>query len=225
MIAYFPEVHSANFHENHWSAPAGIATLQDMNQSRNASDSKRSAFVLSDAELQNLFLAALDERERAILELLGLSGLRIGEVCQLEIARVDLVGRTVTVLGKGGKERIVPIGAGTAALLGRIIGRRRRGYVFEGKKGAPHLSVRMAQYLVRQAGERIQFQQKAPTLRYLNPHTLRHTAARRMKARGFDWEAIARILGHEDVFKTVTMYGTLTFKEIQEQADAKLFKM
>lgn len=201
------------------------AILHSMNQSRNTSGAARSAFVLSDAQLRDLILHALDMRERIILELMGLSALRLAEVCTLEIARVDTAARTVQVVGKGGKVRTIPIAAGTADKLKQWIGKRTRGYVFPGKKGAPHLSQRMVQYMVRQAGARIDFKQKAPTLRYLNPHTLRHTAARRMKAQGFDYEAIARMLGHADVAKVITLYGTLTFKEIQEKADSTLFRL
>lgn len=196
-----------------------------MNKIRNTSVSERSAFTLSDEEANALLSNALDVRERIILDLMVLSGLRLAEVCALEIARVDLAGRSVQVIGKGAKVRTVPIGHSTAAHLRAFIGKRSRGYVFPGRKGAPHISARMVQYMVEQAGERIAFKQKAPTLTYLNPHTLRHTAARRMKARGFDYEEIARILGHNDIAKVVMMYGTKSFKEIQEKADTNLFKL
>jgi len=201
------------------------AILYVMNKSRNEPGPGRSAFVLSDEQLRDLLMHALDTRERIILELMGLSALRLSEVCTLEIARVDVAGRTVQVIGKGDKLRTIAIAAGTADKLKVIIGKRRRGYVFDGRKGAPHISERMVQYMVQQAGERIQFAQKAPTLKHLNPHTLRHTAARRMKARGFDYEEIARFLGHNDVARAVMMYGTKTFKEIQEKADSNLFKL
>lgn len=207
----------------HSSAP-GNAILLHMNKSRNEAGPGRSAFVLSDDEFRNLLNHALDNRDRIILELMGFSALRLAEVCTLEIARVDVAGRTVQVIGKGNKVRTIPIAGGTADKLRVHIGKRRRGYVFEGRKGAPHISERMVQYMVQQAGERIDFAQKAPTLKYLNPHTLRHTAARRMKARGFDYEEIARILGHNDVARAVMLYGTKSFKEIQEKADTNLFK-
>lgn len=225
MIALCVPVRVPQFGKFPWDPQPGYANLISMNKLRNESGPGRSAFVLSDEELRDLIGHALDMRERIILELMGLSALRLAEVCTLEIARVDVAGRTVQVMGKGDKLRTIPISGGTADKLRVHIGKRRRGYVFEGGKGAPHISVRMVQYMVEKAGERINFKQKAPTLTYLNPHTLRHTAARRMKARGFDYEEIARILGHNDVARAVMLYGTKTFKEIQEKADTNLFKL
>lgn len=208
-----------------WSSWPGDAIFHGMHQSRNTSPTSRSAFPLSDSELQDLILHALDIRERIIIELMGMSGLRVAEVCTLEIARLDLDKRTAQVVGKGEKVRTIPLSPATAALLRKFIGKRTRGYVFPGQKDAPHLTVRAVQFMLMHAGERIGFKQKSPTLKHLNPHTLRHTAARRMKAAGFDYEEIARILGHDDIAKTVMMYGTKTFKEIQEKADEKLFKL
>ncbi len=165
-----------------WSAAAEFDIFHGMNQSRSADAVSRSAFPLSDSELGALLLHALDVRERIILELMALSGLRLAEVCTLEIARVDVKGRTVQVVGKGDKVRTIPISGGTADKLRLFIGRRLRGYVFPGQNGRPHITVRAVQYMIAAAGARVGFKQKAPTLTQLNPHTLRHTAARRMKA-------------------------------------------
>lgn len=225
MIALCVPIDVPEIREFPWIDPPGNASLYAMNKSRNTDSTERSAFPLSDEQLRDLLDHALDTRDRIILELMALSGLRLAEVSTLEIARVDIRGRTVQVIGKGAKVRTIPISGGTADKLRVFIGKRSRGYVFPGRKGAPHISVRMVQYMVEQAGERIHFAQKAPTLTHLNPHTLRHTAARRMKARGFDYEEIARILGHNDIAKVVMMYGTKTFKEIQEKADTNLFKL
>ncbi len=225
MIGHGCAIPLPKFAEFLWIDPLRDVSLCTMNKLRNEPGPGRSAFVLSDEELRDLLNHALDVRERIILDLMGLSALRLSEVCTLEIARVDVTGRTVQVIGKGDKLRTIAIAGGTADKLRVVIGKRRRGYVFEGRKGAPHISERMVQYMVQQAGQRIGFAQKAPTLKHLNPHTLRHTAARRMKARGFDYEEIARFLGHNDVARAVMLYGTKTFKEIQEKADAHLFKL
>jgi integrase/recombinase XerC len=225
MIVALVEPLSPEIIEFPWSSAPGDAIFHSMHQSRNTSPTTRSAFPLSDAELGALILSALDERERIIIELMGMSGLRVAEICTLEIARLDLVKRTAQVVGKGDKVRTVPLAPATAAKLKVFIGKRTRGYVFPGQKGLPHLSVRTVQYMVSHAGDRIGFKQKSPTLKHLNPHTFRHTAARRMKAAGFDYEEIARMLGHDDIAKTVMMYGTKTFKEIQDKAEATLFKL
>jgi integrase/recombinase XerC len=225
MIALVESLNEPGIDEFRHSMRPIDVKLRVMNKSRNAALPERSSFVLSDEQLRDLLSHALDTRERIILELMGLSALRLAEVCTLEIARVDVKGRTVQVVGKGNKVRTIPISGGTADKLRIFLGKRTRGYVFPGRKGALHISERMVQYMVQQAGERIGFAQKAPTLKHLNPHTLRHTAARRMKARGFDYEDIARILGHNDVARAVMLYGTKTFKEIQDKADTNLFTL
>ncbi len=225
MIAYVDPIPLPEIAEIPWSSAEEFDIFHGMNNSRNASPTSRSAFPLSDSELGELILHALDTRERIIIELMGMSGLRVAEVCTLEIARLDLKERTAKIVGKGGKVRAVPLSPQTVAKLRAFIGRRLRGYVFPGQKDTPHLTVRAVQYMLAAAGERIGFKQKSPTLKHLNPHTLRHTAARRMKAAGFDYEEIARVLGHEDIAKVVMLYGTKTYKEIQDKANATLFKI
>jgi integrase/recombinase XerC len=78
--------------------------------------------VLSSGEIGSLLdgpgTSAIDQQDRAVLELLYAAGLRVSELCGLDRRGVDLAGRTVTVLGKGGKERRVPIHDRAAAALG-----------------------------------------------------------------------------------------------------------
>jgi len=177
--------------------------------------------------VNDLLLHELDLRNRIILELLIYCGLRRNELATLEIARLDIDNRQFSVVGKGYHGRVkvrnVPLPTFTADKLKKWIGRRATGYVFPGRDG-PHLSHHAIQDIVAAAGRRIEFRQECPGLKYLNCHTLRHTFARRMKNAGFDFEDMALMLGHENIFKTVTMYGTKTFKEVKREVEARMFQ-
>lgn len=189
--------------------------------------SQRSQYTLSEKQINDLLLHELEIRNRIILELFLYCGLRRMEVRTLEIARIDFDQGQFSIVGKGYHGRVkvrnVPLPTFTADKLKKWIGKRKTGYVFPGRDG-PHLSDRAIQDIVAAAGRRIDFKQTCPGLKYLNPHTLRHTFARRMKNAGFDYEDMALLLGHENIFKTVSMYGTKTFAEVKRETQARLFQ-
>jgi len=190
-------------------------------QSGSVSPSRPSEFVLSDDQIREILLHETDVRNRLILELFVFQGLRLNECATLEIARLDFKGSTFQVLGKGGVMRTLPMLPSTADKLRRVIGRRRHGYVFEGRDG-PHLTPHSIGDVVRAAGKRINFRQQCPTRAHLNPHMLRHTFAHRAKRLGLDYEEISRLLGHNNVYRTVLMYGRKSFGEIAENFQKKM---
>ncbi len=187
--------------------------------------SPRSQYVLSDTQLNDLLLHTVNIRDRILLELMAFCGLRLMEAASLEIARIDFTKKIIQVVGKGKKIRNLPAPAFLLDKIRKFIGRRVQGYVFPSTHGNPHLTDRAVQQIVRAAGDRVEFKQSCPGLTHLNPHTLRHTAARRMKAAGFDYEEIARMLGHNSIAKVVMLYGTKTFEEVQRKADDSLFSL
>ncbi len=170
---------------------------------------------LSEREIDALIGAAPDDtplgrRDRAILELFYASGLRLSELCGLDVDDVNLAAKMVRVLGKGGKERIVPFNTSTAkairtylkdreALLenggkagrqnGRMAGRRPSNPLFVNFRGG-RLTVRSVDRLVR----RWAAASAAPT--GISPHALRHSFATHLLQRGADLRAIQELLGH-----------------------------
>lgn len=142
---------------------------------------------------------ALGARDRAMLELLYGSGLRLRELVGLTLDRVDLDAGVVKVVGKGNKERIVPIGRQAAAALGRCLSDRgpARGdetHVFLTRTGRP-LSAsgaqdRVVRHLLRATG------------RKLGPHALRHTFATHLLDAGADLNAVKEMLGHASLSTT-----------------------
>lgn len=135
-------------------------------------------------------------RDRAMLELLYAAGLRIAELVGLDLEDIDLTHGVVRVLGKGDKERVVPIGrAARAALddyleIGRpaLVGPDRVSAVFLNARGN-RLSRQSCWGIVRRAGTRV-------GLRNLAPHVLRHSCATHLVERGADLRVVQELLGH-----------------------------
>ena len=150
----------------------------------------------------------LGRRDRAILELFYASGLRLGELGGLDLEDVNLSSRLVRVLGKGGKERIVPFNRSAAAALRTYLGdrgaivagasqqqpvrRRRRPpaeALFVNYRGG-RLSTRSIDRLVRR------YVAATSQRTGISPHALRHSFATHLLERGADLRAIQELLGH-----------------------------
>jgi integrase/recombinase XerC len=137
------------------------------------------------------------DRDRAVLELLYASGLRVSELAGLDLDDVDLGQRTVRVLGKGTKERVVPFGARAATALDTYLGQRGHGAgpLFVGRRGR-RLGVRSIFDVVRR-------QARATGItRRVTPHTLRHSFATHLLDRGADLRMIQELLGHSRLSTT-----------------------
>jgi integrase/recombinase XerC len=137
------------------------------------------------------------ERDVAILEMLYATGLRVSELAGLDLESVDRDARTVRVLGKGRKERIVPYGVAAARALEAYLGRRatRSGPVFTRVRGG-RLGVRSIRAVVGRAAA------AAGVTRRVTPHTLRHTFATHLLDAGADLRVIQELLGHSRLSTT-----------------------
>ncbi len=142
-------------------------------------------------------------RDRAILEVLYGSGLRVSELVELLRTGVDLDERMLLVFGKGSKERIVPLGGPAARTLERYLRIVRpgldrgqtRGRVFLNARGRP-LSRQTVWSLVRTAAQAVGIERK------VSPHTLRHSFATHLLEGGADLAAVQELLGHADITTT-----------------------
>ena len=136
-------------------------------------------------------------RALAILELLYASGLRVSELSGLDADALDRTDRTVRVLGKGRKERIVPYGDQAARALEAWLAQRGEGAgpLFTGARGR-RLGVRSIHAIVRRAAR------AAGITRRVSPHTLRHTFATHLLDRGADLRMIQELLGHSRLSTT-----------------------
>lgn len=166
--------------------------------------------------------SARDLRDRAMLELLYGAGLRVSELVGLDIDDVDVEDRMVRCLGKGDKERIVPIGAPAAAAVRRYVRGGRRDLV-SARKPTPalflnasggRLSRQSAWKCVKRYGAAVD-----PEARVF-PHALRHSFATHLVARGADVRVVQEALGHARLHTTqvYTLVSREKLKDVYEDA-------
>lgn len=164
--------------------------------------------VLSRAEMERMLAApkvdtARGQRDKAMLELMYAAGLRASEICSLTLDDLQLDLGVVRPRGKGGKERVVPIGELAREALGRYVddGRRvlLRGYmsdaVFIGYRGRALSRVGLFTIVRRYAAA-------AGIPRAISPHKLRHAFATHLLQGGADLRAVQEMLGHADISTT-----------------------
>ena len=147
--------------------------------------------------------AALGLRDRAMLELLYACGLRVSELVNLTIEQLDLTQGVVRLMGKGSKERLVPLGEEAADWLEQYIHRSRPQLV--GETGAKPLFVtRRGGGMTRQAfWYRLRhYALKSGINKHLSPHTLRHAFATHLLNHGADLRVVQMLLGHSDLSTT-----------------------
>ena len=155
---------------------------------------------------------ALGLRDRAIMELLYSSGLRLAELVSLDLPALDLADRTVRVTGKGRKTRIVPVGAKAVTALRAWISERAgvakpdELAVFVGRNGrrlgARNIQLRLARLGLRQG---------LPAK--LHPHLFRHSFATHLLESSQDLRGVQELLGHADI-STTQVYTHLDFQHL-----------
>ena len=142
-------------------------------------------------------------RDRAILELLYGSGLRVSELVSLKSEQIDWTDNFLRITGKGGKGRFVPLGeasrASLRAYLARarplLLGKKRSAFVFLSRRGTGLTRERIRQILVERA-------EKAGLRERVFPHLLRHSFATHLLENGADLRVIQELLGHADLTTT-----------------------
>lgn len=151
-------------------------------------------------------------RDAAVLELIYSAGLRISEVCALRVEQVDLTGRTLRVVGKGRKERVVPFGEPALAALEaywRAARHTQRPHdpVFQSRPDGPLrptlIQSRLKRYLATAGLD--------PAL---TPHKLRHSFATHLLEDGADLRSVQELLGHKNL-KTTEVYTHVTVERLK----------
>ncbi len=157
-------------------------------------------------------------RDRAVLEVLYGGGLRVSELCGMDLGDWDASANTVRVLGKGQKERIVPIGSqAKAALLDYL---RLRGDLLKGEAcPALFLNTRGERLMPRSVRDLIDKRVLECALsRHIHPHALRHSFATHLLDGGADLRSIQEMLGHASL-STTQRYTEVSFSRLQEVYD------
>jgi len=157
---------------------------------------------------------ALGRRDRAILELLYATGVRVGELVGLDLATLDLDNMLVRVLGKGGKERIVPFGELAAEALKVYAGDRRALVRLGAGTDALFLNARGGRLTARSVRRLLdRYLRDAALSASLSPHSLRHAFATHLLERGCDLRSIQELLGHQSL-STTQKYTNLSTERL-----------
>ncbi|MDE6161015.1 MAG: tyrosine-type recombinase/integrase, partial [Muribaculaceae bacterium] len=157
------------------------------------------------------------QRNRTIIELLFSCGLRVSELIDLEISRLNLELGYLTVTGKGSKERLVPVSPSATAELTDWLAEREtypvknghENYVFLNRSGR-HMTRVMVFYIVRDLAE------AAGIRKEISPHTLRHSFATALLEGGANLRAIQQMLGHESI-ATTEIYLHLDNRRLRDE--------
>ncbi|MGB5548839.1 MAG: tyrosine recombinase XerC, partial [Polyangiales bacterium] len=163
----------------------------------------------------------LKARDQALLETLYATGVRVGELAGMNIEHCDLSESSVRVLGKGGKERIVPLGRSAVEAIQDYLP-ARRGLQLKAKDGDPdalwlsrtgrRLTVRQVQNIVRRHGT------LGAGRSDLHPHAMRHTCATHLLDAGADLRSIQELLGHSSL-STTQKYTHVSVDRLMEVYD------
>lgn len=159
---------------------------------------------------------AYESRDRAILELLYSCGLRVSELVGINLQELDLDSMGVKVLGKGNKERLVPLGSRAAEAIKTYLPQRldlkpKDDYLFVNSRGG-RLSVRSIDRIIKK------YAAIAGIPKNISPHVLRHTFATHLLGGGADLRAIQEMLGHQSL-STTQRYTHTSIEKLMEIYD------
>ena len=160
-----------------------------------------------------------DLRDRAALELLYATGIRVGELCGLDVDDVDRGRRVVRVLGKGNKERSVPYGGPADAAIGAWLERGRPAWTRPGSGPALLLGTRGGRVDPRTIRAVVHRRLAAvPGAPDLGPHGLRHSAATHLLEGGADLRSVQELLGHATL-ATTQIYTHVSVERLRTSYD------
>lgn len=183
-------------------------------------DKKLPNFMYPDEILELLQIpdvkTVLGNRDRAILEVLYASGMRVSELVNLDLDSLDLTSGTALVFGKGKKERYVPLGVYSVKAVenylqesrSKLIQREQEKALFLNKFGN-RLTDRSVRRIVDKNVSRLSFSKK------ISPHTLRHTFATHLLNNGADLRTVQELLGHVNI-STTQIYTHVTRERLQD---------
>ncbi|MEV7973006.1 tyrosine recombinase XerC [Cellulomonas sp. NPDC089187] len=141
-------------------------------------------------------------RDWAALELLYATGVRVGELCRADVDDLDLAERTLRVLGKGGKERVVPVGEPAVDATRQWLGRGRPALAVDGSGPALFLGRRGGRVDQRQLRSAVHAVAQVAGVDDVAPHALRHSAATHLLEGGSDLRSVQEVLGHSSLATT-----------------------
>jgi len=212
-----------SFHK--WLETRNVIENNPMTLIRTPKQAKRLPKAISVEDVEKLLSAPdtstlLGARDRAMLETLYSTGIRVSELVGINIGDIDEAGQALVVRGKGRKERIVPLGSHAIAATGHCLSMRRTttgnpldpaGPLFVNKQGT-RISTRSIRRKVSKYLEEVSLDPS------ISPHTLRHSFATHLLDNGADLRAVQELLGHQSL-STTQVYTHLTTQRMRDAYD------
>lgn len=166
------------------------------------------------SELEELFSACsskepLEERNRLILEMLYATGVRVGELVSIKVSSINQINRTIVILGKGNKERVVHYGEYCDEALKLYLS---DGYKALNRKNSPYLFLNAQGGSLTERGVRYVLEEvikKTSIQKHISPHMIRHSFATHLLNHGCDLMSVQKLLGHESI-KATQIYTHVT---------------
>ncbi|GJQ28154.1 MAG: tyrosine recombinase XerC [Phycisphaerae bacterium] len=205
-----------------WADQRGFALGNPMTLIRTPRQAKRLPKAITIEQIERLLstpsdLDVLGRRDRAMLETLYSTGIRVSELVGLQVTDLDLAGEALRVKGKGNKERVVPLGSHAIGAIQRYLdllkaeprlANRESGPLFVNKHGG-----RLSSRSVRRKLDK--YLKQAGLDPSISPHTLRHSFATHLLDNGADLRSVQELLGHQSL-STTQVYTHLTTHRIQD---------
>ncbi len=210
-----------------WADRRGFSDTNPMTLIRTPRQSKRLPKAITVEQVEKLLAAPDDKdvlglRDRAMLETLYSTGIRVSELVGLEVQDLDSSGEALHIRGKGKKERVVPLGAHALAAIKRYMDMVRTDGRFvsawdEGRKFRPlfvnkHGGRLSSRSVRRKLDKYLKMVGLDPTI---SPHTLRHSFATHLLDNGADLRSVQELLGHQSL-STTQVYTHLTTQRMQQ---------
>ena len=199
----------------HWALREGLVQIDPTLRMLAARQAMRVPKTLSEAQVEALLAAPdasdpLGLRDRAMLEMMYASGLRVSELVGLKTLHLSLNESVLRIMGKGSKERLVPFGQEAGLWLARYL-KEARAQLLQGRQSdalfvtsaGPKAGTGMSRIMFWNLVKRYALQAGITTP--LSPHTLRHAFATHLLNHGADLRAVQMLLGHADI-STTTIY-------------------
>ncbi len=176
---------------------------------------KRLPKVLTMKEINSLLEKDMTKLDKAILELLYAGGLRVSELTNIQVQNIDLNAKFLRCIGKGSKERIVPIGKKACNAVSSYL--KERNYIIQ------KYNLKTKFCFIKENGQKITRQDVYLFINNLgknlnkdiSPHTIRHSFATHLLENGADLRVVQELLGHSDV-STTQLYTHISKKRLKD---------
>lgn len=212
-----------------WADRRGLTNGNPMTLIRTPRQGKRLPKAITIEQVERLLAApdtrdVLGARDRAMLETLYSTGIRVSELVGLNVDDVDVDAKTMRITGKGRKDRIVPLGSHAIASVQRYVtmlrGDARFAALWEGRRAGPlfvnkHGSRLSSRSVRRKLDKYLKQVGLDPTI---SPHTLRHSFATHLLDNGADLRSVQELLGHQSL-STTQVYTHLSGARTQREYD------